>query len=170
MAHTEHHGAHGAPSDAAVGHELSDADLGGVGKTLLFTGIFIAICFVFVWFMYGFMRSEPVSGDRGLSPAVPRPGDRRPPLPRLQVTPADELATFRRLQQETLDTWEWSDSRHATARIPVSRAIEIAVERGLPVPTPVAAPAAPAATPGAAPPGGTSTVPASPAAAVPAAH
>lgn len=169
MAHTDHHGAHGAPVDANVGHETTDADLGGVGKTLLYTAIFVALCFVFVWFMYGVMRSEGVSGDRGTSPAVPRQGDRRPPLPRLQVRPTDELAAFREQQQEALETWEWSNPEHTLARVPVGRALDMVAEHGLPEPPPAPAPAPGAVTPAAgAPAPGTAQPTAAPAASAPA--
>lgn len=158
MAHTDPHGAHGASRSVEVGHELSDADVSGVGKMLLFTGIFVAACFVFVWFVLGAMQRQSVASDTGTSPAVPRQGDRRPPVPRLQVAPRDELEAFRRVQQETLNSWAWTDPEQRVARVPVERAIEILAERGLPTPPPV--PVAPAV---AAVPGGTAAAPAAPA-------
>ncbi|MGF6709176.1 hypothetical protein QFZ41_000140 [Luteibacter sp. W1I16] len=44
--------------------------------------------------------------------------------PRLQARPASDLAAFRR-QQAAQDRWEWVDERHATARVPVERAMRL---------------------------------------------
>ncbi|MGE3840987.1 MAG: hypothetical protein AB7I50_05315 [Vicinamibacterales bacterium] len=169
MAHTDHHGAHGVSPDASIGHETSDADVSGVGKTLLYTGIFVAMCFVFIWFMFGVLRSDAVTRDSGTSPAVPREGDRRPPLPRLQVRPTDELTAFRQQQQETLDTWEWSNPEHTLARVPVGRAMDMVAEHGLPEPPAPPAAAAEAAQPAGTPAPGTAQTPAAVGAPAPAA-
>jgi hypothetical protein len=52
-----------------------------------------------------------------------------PPPPRLQAEPALDLAEFRRAEQAELSRYQWVDSAHSTARIPLARAIALYVQR-----------------------------------------
>lgn len=47
-----------------------------------------------------------------------------PPQPRLQPSPARDLATFRR-EQKNENIWGWVDKDHRVARIPVERAMQL---------------------------------------------
>ena len=148
MAHTDPHAAPhglGAVPDASAGHETTDASLGGVEKFLVAMAIFLAVCFGIVWFMYGYFRGREASLDVKPSPVVQRSGDRLPPLPRLQTTPTQDLGAFRQSEDTVLGTWAWVDKQNGIAQVPVSRAIEILAEKGLPVPPPVVMPPAGAA-------------------------
>jgi hypothetical protein len=149
MAHTEHHGVHHA-HDAPPGYETTDASLGGVERFMIITGLFLAACFGLVWLMFVSLGSRETALDVKPSPVVPRPGDRLPPLPRLQTLPGDDLGAFRRSEAAALESWAWVDRAGGIVQVPIARAIEILAERGLPVPPPSAAPAAvPPAAPGA---------------------
>jgi hypothetical protein len=145
MAHTDpHHGAH-AHDNPAVGHETTDASLGGVERFMVVTILFLAIAFGLMWLMYSYFWGRENALDVQPSPVIPREGDRMPPLPRLQTRPEQDLATLRGTQQQVLDVWEWVDRERGIARIPVSRALEIVAERGVPTPPASAAAAAMAA-------------------------
>lgn len=67
------------------------------------------------------------ASDRGQEGAPPAP-----PEPRLQESPTQDLAEFRRREAERLSVYGWADRGAGTARIPVALALEIAAERGLP--------------------------------------
>jgi hypothetical protein len=47
-----------------------------------------------------------------------------PARPRLQVTPSNDLDTFRKEQRNT-EIWGWVDADHRVARIPVARAMQL---------------------------------------------
>jgi hypothetical protein len=47
-----------------------------------------------------------------------------PSSPRLQVTPSNDLQTFRN-QQASNTGWGWVDADHRVARIPVARAMQL---------------------------------------------
>ena len=146
MAHTDHHGAPIHQTSEAAGHELSDANLEGAMKFMAITALLLAGCFGLVWVMYQTLASQSLAADVKPSPVSGRVGDRLPPLPRLQTLPVQDLATFKASEAASVDTWAWVDKSGGVAQIPVTRAIEILAERGLPVPPPVAQPpAAPAA-------------------------
>ena len=62
-----------------------------------------------------------------LSEAVPAP-----PAPRLQVVPAQELQQGRVATEEILRSYGWVNKEAGIVRIPIARAMELLVERGLP--------------------------------------
>jgi hypothetical protein len=55
-----------------------------------------------------------------------------PPEPRLQETPALDLARFRAREDETLSTYGWVDRPSGVVHIPIERAMEIVAREGLP--------------------------------------
>ena len=54
------------------------------------------------------------------------------PAPRLQVSPEAEFATYRAAQEHELLTYGWLDQAHGTVRLPIERAMDLLLERGLP--------------------------------------
>ncbi len=57
-----------------------------------------------------------------------------PPAPHLQAHPFADLAQLQQHQERLLDSYAWVDSAHRRARIPVGRAMQIAVGRSLDAP------------------------------------
>ena len=55
-----------------------------------------------------------------------------PPAPRLQVMPAQELQQWRAAAEEILRSYGWVNKEAEIVRIPITRAMELLVERGLP--------------------------------------
>jgi hypothetical protein len=52
--------------------------------------------------------------------------------PPLEVAPSDELERVRREDAEIADTYVWVDRDHGIVRVPVKRAAELLLRRGLP--------------------------------------
>jgi hypothetical protein len=59
----------------------------------------------------------------------------QPPAPRLQTKPREELKRMRAEEDALLYTSGWVDPARGVTRIPVSRAMELVIEQGLPVRT-----------------------------------
>jgi hypothetical protein len=55
------------------------------------------------------------------------------PEPRLQELPAQDLAEFNARQQAALHSYGWVEPAAGVVRIPIERAMELTLERGLPV-------------------------------------
>lgn len=55
-----------------------------------------------------------------------------PPEPRLQADPTKDLAAFVAAEEARLSAYAWADESAGIARIPIGRAMEILVQRGLP--------------------------------------
>ncbi len=73
-----------------------------------------------------------------------------PPGPRLQVQPHQELEDYCPAQQQEVNTYGWVNQESGVVRIPVDRAMELILARGLPArsatETPAGTPSVAAAT------------------------
>jgi hypothetical protein len=82
------------------------------------------------WLFGAFMRRE-LERD-----PPPHPMFEQTPLtpePRLQAAPAEDLLRLREEEQTLLTTYDWVDREAKVVRIPVERAAELLLQRGLPV-------------------------------------
>ena len=64
-----------------------------------------------------------------------RPDARRrfpPPEPRLQSDPATDLRRWRAEEDAALRSYSWADRSRGVVRIPLERAMELVLKRGLP--------------------------------------
>ena len=59
-----------------------------------------------------------------------------PPAPRLQVTPVQDLEHYRAGQDQELTSYGWVDQKGGVVRIPIDRAMDLLIEKGLPVRSP----------------------------------
>ena len=56
-----------------------------------------------------------------------------PPQPRLETKNGEVLAAQRAAENDILNNYTWADEAAGTVRIPIDRAIDLTLERGLPV-------------------------------------
>jgi hypothetical protein len=85
-----------------------------------------------LWYLLDYYR---VTGAEQDLPLAPLAGvDQTPPTPRLQSKPRQEFLAFRARQEKLLSTYAWVDQDQGVVRIPVARAMELALARGLPAP------------------------------------
>jgi hypothetical protein len=57
----------------------------------------------------------------------------RPPLPRLQDHPTEDLAQYRKEQEKLLHSYGWMDQQAGIVHIDIDEAMRLTAERGLPV-------------------------------------
>jgi hypothetical protein len=131
-------------------HEHSDVNVWAVGKFAIALAL-LSICSLaglFALLRY-FIHSEG-----GPVPAVARRYEvdarSRPPAPQLEETPILDLARERAAEDKLLNSYGWVNRESGTVRIPVDRAIDLLVERGLPArqqnPTPASIATVPTAS------------------------
>jgi hypothetical protein len=119
-----------ADSPSSRGYETRDVD----PKVIL--GLVGGIVIVVAGSMVGLrmlMNGHSAVATRNRSPR-PLRVDQTPPEPRLQNTPARDYEAFAAEQEKQLNSYGWIDREKEVVRIPVSRAMELALERGLPKP------------------------------------
>lgn len=54
------------------------------------------------------------------------------PAPQLQANPARELAEMRAQEDDFLHSYGWVDREHGIIRVPIEKAMQLTLERGLP--------------------------------------
>jgi hypothetical protein len=125
---SEQHAAGGNPE---IRFEKEDIRATPVLKFLVGIAITsVVVCFLLLAFYRG-MRSF-IAARQPPEPHMRFEADREPPLPRLQDVPAQDLATFRAEEDETLTSYGWVDQRAGVVRIPIDEAMKLIVEQGLP--------------------------------------
>lgn len=109
---------------ATTPYERSDLNVRGTvwfmtGLVVVLIGIFIAL---------HFFQSALI----GSHPQAVRPPQNSVSGPRLQSHPAADLAAWRTAQEAELHRCQWVDRKAGIIEIPIERAMELIVQRGLP--------------------------------------
>ena len=123
-----------------------ELDLRGIWAFAAMVGATTVVVHLIVWGMIVGYRKESVDRDPAPSPLAEANARRVPPQPRLQDEPARDMETQRAEEDSRLSTYGWVDRDAGVGRIPIDRAIDLILERGLPE---VIAPAAETEAPGA---------------------
>jgi hypothetical protein len=121
---------HDATIDPQVGHELSDLRPGYIALFgIALTTIIVAAAVITSLLIY-FKAAEQSSHET----PVPRLAREREPTPepRLQIDAHDELRQMQAAEEAALNSYGWVDKDAGKVRIPIERAMEILVKKGLP--------------------------------------
>jgi hypothetical protein len=112
------------------GHETSDANI----RNLIISGVLLC-CLVIAGLLVSGVVFHYFVGHQGLGPpASPFENVRMlPPEPRLQVSAPKDLKQYKAAQGEILNSYGWVDQNAGVVRIPIDRAMDILVQKGLPV-------------------------------------
>ena len=111
-------------------HEERDAPLSGI---LMLGSLFVVLLVFGLLVSLGAFRYFTEHQPLG-PPASPFENVRSlPPSPRLQVTPAVDLRDYLSAQQRLMNSYGWVDREAGIVRIPIDRAMELLLEKGLPV-------------------------------------
>lgn len=121
----------GDPREPA--HPGGDRDI-AAGSILGFSAglaVFLVISAAVCALIFGLFRSSLERRDPPPSPVAEANAPVIPPEPRLQESPIRDMDVFRQRELEVLDGYGWVDRDAGVARIPIDRAIDLYVERGL---------------------------------------
>ena len=113
------------------GYEKSDASPRGLVHFLLIMAvILVATALSLIWLFKFFEREE----NPGSFVAAPFAGTQPlPPPPRIQSVPGVDMQSYYQSQQNLLNTYGWVDKQNGIVRLPIDRAMELLLRRGLPV-------------------------------------
>lgn len=95
------------------------------------TAIGIAVYLV-VWGVFGFFNAQEAANNAREYPLATEQEQRLPPEPRLQTNPRGDLQELRRQENDLLSHYSWVDRNAGVVRIPIDRAMQLTLERGLP--------------------------------------
>ena len=112
------------------GHEPSDANI----RNLIIFGVGLSLL-VIAGLLVGGAVLHYFVGHQGLGPpASPFENVRTlPPEPHLQVSAPTDLKQYKAAQDEILNNYGWVDQKAGIVRIPIDRAMDILLQKGLPV-------------------------------------
>ena len=94
------------------------------------TAIVTVSCFM-LWFVFDQFSAREAARNTRPSTLIQQQGATQPPAPRLQANPPAELKQVREDEDAVLNTYGWVDPQHGVVRLPISRAMDLAAERGL---------------------------------------
>ena len=139
----------GTPSPVGVGHEPNVVSARGVAGFLIGLAAGGLAVSIVVWGVFQLLKQDAKSEDRPLPPSVARQLARIPPAPRLEDRPLAPRAQLNAWENAILTSYGWVDPKAGTVRIPIDRAMDLLVQRGLPATAmaPAGSPASGAAAP-----------------------
>lgn len=107
--------------------EHSDINFSAILKWGIGLLVVAIMVHVLIWVMFEFLKAREARLDPKPSPMFQ--GDQRPPDPQLQVNPALDLQKYRAAEQHLLSSYGWVDPEKGIARIPVSEAMKLVVQK-----------------------------------------
>jgi len=121
--------------------EKVDVDPGSIRRAgLWLVGVTVGAMIVLVPLMTFF--EDRVASRESETRPLAFEADREPPAPRLQSHPTLDLEALRAEEDAILGSYAWGDRDHEVVQLPIERAMDLVVERGLPATAPMAAPPA----------------------------
>jgi hypothetical protein len=137
-----HEPGHDAVQNPEIQHEPRDVNL----RPILLFAASLAVLLILVigglWVMFNYLedREAPVEHSSPLLDAVPQqpptvidPEPQQPAdFPGLQANPQRDWREMLAEQNRLLTSYEWVDQGEGVARIPIDRAMQLLLERGLP--------------------------------------
>ncbi len=125
----------GWPQPNPRGYEKSDLAAKWIfGFFAVFFAFGILIHFFIGWQLGSLRKGQPAI-DQWTGPRRFASGSVRPPrnYPRLQLSPTADMEVFRAREEAELNGYGWVDKQAGVARIPITRAMDLLLEKGLPV-------------------------------------
>jgi hypothetical protein len=125
----------GTGRTAGRSHERRDLQVRNIA---LFAVTLTAVLFAAHYGLKAVFVGLQERADRMDRPRPPLRSERViPPEPRLETLNEAELDSLRRAEDRRLGTYGWIDREHRVLRIPIDRAIDQVLRRGLPARAPV---------------------------------
>jgi len=124
------------PTSREGGYEATDV----VARGVWLTGLGLIVCCIgimlIMMLMYHMLQrshdaADQTSATQEVVPSVAQSPSAFPG-PRLQVDPAVDLAVLRQWEDQELSHYGWIDRKAGVVRIPIDRAMDLIVQRGLP--------------------------------------
>jgi hypothetical protein len=117
--------------DSSAGHELSDLSPRAIAIFGIALAATVIACVILAVWIFGFFAARVTKLD---TPPSPLAKAAAPAGPHLQVSAPKDLEEMRAAEEKILTSYDWVDRQAGTVRIPIDRAMQLLVERGLPAP------------------------------------
>lgn len=122
---------HGSLTNPEVAHEHSDISIRAIVWFLAMLVVIVVVTDVAMWGLFKGLDKIEQSNDPFVTPLA-APAGQLPPEPRLQTTPWQDLKQFRADEMKQIHGYGWVDQRAGVGHVPIERAKELLLQRGLP--------------------------------------
>ena len=112
-------------------HERRDVDVPALFMIAFFLLLLCLAIFIVVTLMMHYFKVHEPAVTAGQA-NIPVTRTRAFPQPRLLIKPGASLAELRAAEESDLNSYGWVDRTSGVARIPIDRAMQLLLERGLP--------------------------------------
>lgn len=112
-------------------HERKDVDVVSLFTIILTLFVLCVVIFLAVTIMMHYFKSHEPSKTSGQA-NLPATQAEEFPAPRLEVKSGASLADLRAAEDADLNSYGWIDRNSGTIRIPIDRAMQMILQRGLP--------------------------------------
>jgi hypothetical protein len=110
-------------------HERKDVNIRPIVTFIVVLFIVAVVIHIGLWLLYGYFTTDQAKAE---PPAPPLAETRRvPPPPRLQVAPEQDLDQYRTGEETKLNSYGWVDKGAGVVHIPIDRAMDLLVEKGV---------------------------------------
>jgi hypothetical protein len=118
---------------ASHGHEANTVRIVPI---VFFGGTLVVLTIVVLLLMRGVFHTYSTRVSQMQAQPSPLAATRQPPPePRLQVLPAQDLEELREAEEARLSSYGWVDRATGVIHMPISQAIDLLVQQGMPVRT-----------------------------------
>jgi len=128
--HGQHPHLHGSLDNPDVAHEHSDISIRGLVWFLAMLVVVAAATHLAMWLLLKGLQNLERGNDPFVTPLAAAPGQ-LPAEPRLQTTPWADMRRFREDESKRLHAYGWVDEKTGVGHLPIERAKELLLERGL---------------------------------------
>lgn len=122
----------GSQQPAGKGYERRDINakwIFGIVGFLLIAGLVVHFCLAGI---VERLERKPTPTDQWTGTRRDGGTGENKSFPRLQLAPPEDLKRFRAREDEELNSYGWIDRTAGVVRIPIGRAMELVLQRGLP--------------------------------------
>lgn len=121
------------PTPPGAKYEHTDIDPAVGYKFALWLAVSMVLSFGIVYGTFWYFEREQVAADKAAQKFPLAVDDLPRPTPALQTQPFKDIHMLRQGEAEKLDSYGWVDKEGGVARIPIDRAMDVVLQRGLPV-------------------------------------
>ena len=115
-----------------AGHEETDVNEWAVGKFAVALALVVVAALFLLFGLFRYLLSREGGPPVGRSEVAASEPSKAFPQPQLQETEVTDLKTMRAAEDQVLNGYAWMDPEKGVVRIPIGRAMDLLVERGVP--------------------------------------
>lgn len=112
-------------------YEHTDANVWLIVKFGIWLLVSAIIIHVGLGFMFSLLKQQGIQAQPNEYPLAAKAEPRLPPEPRLQAYPRTDLYEFRMAQEQKLHSYGWVNKDAGTVHIPIDRAMDLLIQRGV---------------------------------------